>query len=204
MSVRDTGVDVEDRAEGAPTGVIDLECCGLKVMVRSNSQFALRWLCEFHYRASEDTVDASPGYVVQLIIDPDAFQAMRDTGPRVNGRMDTFLRHGRFERLALWRDDDQSRVLFDDRATSFIRVWKRRRAIDILASEDGARSQGHHHAGRAGIGHFSSASARGCAVARGGGRTRWAGRGDLRGKTSGQDLHAAQRIDPRRGRFRGQ
>jgi hypothetical protein len=87
---------------------------GLRIAVRSNIAAPLLWLEEFLSPHLIAETDGSPQHEVSLSIDPQRHARLR-AEPRTGGErpIDCFLADGRFERLALWRDAPDGRLLHD-------------------------------------------------------------------------------------------
>jgi len=113
---------------------------GVQIAVHSNEAAPLRWLAEFLAPHLVAETAGSPRREVSLIIDPQRYvRLLAKPGGRCERQIDCFTVDGEFERLALWRDDPDGRLLHDARAQSFVWISTGHGTIDIITRIDHAR-----------------------------------------------------------------
>lgn len=113
---------------------------GLRIALRSNAPAPLRWLEEFFGPHLAPQADGSPNREVCLDIDPQRYAwLLAESGLPGARPIDAFAVDGAFERLALWRETPNGRVLHDVRAEAFLSIGADRGTIAVTAHRDHAR-----------------------------------------------------------------
>jgi hypothetical protein len=109
----------------------------LPLALHSNAEAPLAWLIEFFGPSLVVDHGPTPSHDVRLTIDPDRYAHMLaapgDSGERP---IDCFALDGKFEQLALWRDEPDHMLLHDARAQSFLSIAAGYASAHLVARQD--------------------------------------------------------------------